>query len=329
MALTKNHEFFPFDLFQFVEFPGELGDELRELQRYSMFPPFPWGQWMYARLIENDIAQVAGDFVDLGVGMGGMSLFLGHRAREHRRKMFCLDSFSGLPALHPELDNPVFRQGDYGPPDGLPVTQWEARLRKKVNDYNLDETVQIIPGFFEDTLAEFSSEQKFAFVHIDCDLYTSVRPVLDALYDMVSDGGYIVIDDFFHPAQGALRAAACFFNARQIVPLYHVSFPYTVVIKKGEEVDIDTTHISMDGNIYSLDYLRNDELLIQTLEACFKRASDSDAGAEPAKNAQLLLTLLKSTKSDKVSDIYGYWYALRDFWNGFQDHRHTRPVFTI
>lgn len=328
MALTKKHDYFPFDLFEFADLPGELGRELRGLHRYSMFPPFPWGQWQYARLIEETIDGIEGDFIDLGVGMGGMSLFLGRRAREHGRKMYSLDSFSGLPALDPELDNPVFREGDYGAPEGRVVTQWKDRLQKKVDDFGLQDVVNIVPGYFDDTLSQLSPDAKFAFVHIDCDLYTSVRPVLDALWDRVPDGGYVVIDDFFHPAQGAFRAAAAFFNARQIVPLYHVSFPYTVVIRKGEQADVATTHFSMDGNIYSLDYLREDRVFIDTIEQCWRRASAANAD-EPTENARLLLQLLTHKEKGKISDIYGYWYALRDFWNGFQDHRLARPVFKI
>lgn len=329
MALTKRHNYFPFDLFEFCELPGQLGSDIRMLARYSMFPPFPWGQWLYGRLIEENINQIEGDFIDLGVGMGGMSLFLGLRAREHKRKMYCLDSFTGLPALHPELDNPVFREGDYGPPDGRSITQWKDRLEKRIGDFGLQDVVEVVPGFFDDTLPRFSPQTKFAFVHVDCDLYTSVRPVLDALYDRVSDGGYIVIDDFFHPAQGPLRAAVSFFNARKLIPVFHISFPYTVVIKKGEKADVESTLSSVDGNIYSLDYLRSDDFFIETLGRCWRRAKDSTDAREPAENAGLLLSLLRDNENAKKSDIYGYWYALRDFWNGFQDPRHDRPIYTI
>jgi hypothetical protein len=329
VALTKKHSYFPFDLFEFCELPGKLGSEIRLLAPYSMFPPFPWGQWLYGRLIDQNITQIEGDFIDLGVGMGGMSLFLGLRAREHRRKMYSLDSFTGLPALHPELDNPVFRQGDYGPPDGRDITQWKDRLQHKVNKFGLQDVVNIVSGFFDATLTQLPQNAKFAFVHIDCDLYTSVRPVLNELYDRVSDGGYIVIDDFFHPAQGPLRATVGFFNSRGLAPLFHISFPYTVIIKKGEQADIESTHFSVDGNIYSLDYLREDHVLVETLEKCWQRARTSEDASEPAENARLLLSLLRNDEKGKKSDIYGYWYALRDFWNGFQDHRYDRPVFTI
>src|SRR4051794_9649731 len=142
MALTKRHNYFPFDLFEFRELPGQLGSDIRSLARYSMFPPFPWGQWLYGRLIEDNIQRVEGDFIDLGVGKGGMSLFLGLRARDHQRKMYSLDSFTGLPALHPELDNPVFREGDYGPPDGRAITQWKDRLQNKVKEYGLQDVVE-------------------------------------------------------------------------------------------------------------------------------------------------------------------------------------------
>jgi len=329
LSLTKGHSYFPFDLFDFCELPGEVGSQIRILGRYSMFPPYPWGQWLYGRLIKQNIEGIEGDFVDLGVGMGGMSLFLGLRARDHRRRMYSLDSFAGLPALHPELDNPVFRKGDYGPPDGRKITQWKDRLENKIREFGLQDVVEIVPGFFDVTLSQLSPQVKFAFLHIDCDIYTSVRSVLDALYDRVSEGGYIVIDDFFHPAQGALRAAVAFFNARRIVPLFHVSFPYSVIVKKGEQADIETTHFSVDGNIYSLDYLREDHDFIEALETCWRRARDSGDACQPAENARLLLSILQNNEKQKKSDIYAYWYALRDFWNGFQDHRNDRPAFSI
>jgi hypothetical protein len=328
MALTKSHDHFPFDLFAFRDFPGPVGRDIRKLARYSMFPPYPWGQWLYARLIEQNIERVEGEFIELGVGMGGMTLFLALRAREHQRRMYCLDSFTGLPSPHPELDNPVFREGDYGPPEGLVVTQWRERLQMRVDDFGLEEVVEIVPGYFEATLPHLPEQTKFAFVHIDCDLYTSVRPVLDLLYDRVADGGYIVIDDFIHPAQGALRATVDFFNARRIIPYFYVSFPYSVVVRKGEQANIESTHFSLDGNIYSLDYLREDGLFLDALERSWQRATDEDA-REPMENARILLSLLRSDKKSKRSDIYEYWYALRDFWNGFQDHRYDRPVFTI
>ncbi|WP_456761188.1 hypothetical protein [Bradyrhizobium sp. USDA 4011] len=68
---------------------------------------------------------------------------------------------------------------------------------------------------------------------------------------------------------------------------------------------------------------------IDTLEGCWRRARDSADAHEPTENAGLLLSLLRAGENAKKSDIYGYWYALRDFWNGFQDHRHNRPVCTI
>lgn len=329
MALTRRHDYFPFDLFDIRELPGRIGSEIKDLARYSMFPPFPWGQWLYGRLIDDTVSKIDGDFIDLGVGMGGMSLFLGLRAREHGRRMYCLDSFTGLPALHSELDNPVFQEGDYGPPNGNTTTQWKERLLKRVKDYGLQEVVEIVPGYFNDTLPKFGSSKKFAFVHIDCDLYTSVRPVLDALYDLVSDGGYIVVDDFFHPAQGPLRAVVSFFNERRIAPVYHVSFPYTVVVKKGEMSRADGPRFSFDGNTYSLDYLRADGFFIAALEQSLRRAEAHPSGAKPAENARLLLSLVSQPESSQRADIYGYWYALQDFWDGFQDHRKHRPVFTI
>ncbi len=323
-----NHSFFPFDLFTFNEQPGLIGAQLRALQTYSMFPPFPWGQWLYGRLLEQH-RDHEGDFIELGVGMGGMSLFLALQARVYKRRMYCLDSFVGLPSGHVEFDNPVFRKGDFGPREDSQTSPWLERLQRGVDELELSKTVTIVPGFFEQTLTTLPRATKYAFMHVDCDLYDGVLLSLETLYDRVVDGGFIAIDDFFHPAQGAIRAATHFFNKRRIHPLYHVSFPYAVVVRKGEVAEITASHFAFDGNLYSLDYLRSDRVFCDALEQCRRRAIANEANLGAAENAGLLLSLLNNNGGAKESEIYGYWYALRDFWGAFYDHRVLRPVFTI
>ena len=63
------------------------------------------------------------------------------------------------------------------------------------------ENVTLIPGFFIDTLPTFVSEhqsERVSFVHIDCDLYSATRTVLDALSDMLRPGCIIVFDEYFN-----------------------------------------------------------------------------------------------------------------------------------
>lgn len=59
----------------------------------------------------------------------------------------------------------------------------------------LDSYVKFIPGFFNESLpgAPLGS---LAVVHIDADSYDSVLDALKGLYPKLSEGGYLVIDDY-------------------------------------------------------------------------------------------------------------------------------------
>src|SRR4051812_16451665 len=51
--------------------------------------------------------------------------------------------------------------------------------------------VRLVPGFFDQTLAGFVAQhrgEKVAFLHVDCDLYSSTKTVLTALKDMLVPG---------------------------------------------------------------------------------------------------------------------------------------------
>jgi O-methyltransferase len=52
-----------------------------------------------------------------------------------------------------------------------------------------------LQGWFEDTLATAPIEQ-LALLRLDGDLYSSTIQTLDALFDKVSVGGFVVVDDY-------------------------------------------------------------------------------------------------------------------------------------
>lgn len=65
----------------------------------------------------------------------------------------------------------------------------------KVND-----NVRLIKGWFDKTLPDFLNEHKenCAFIHIDCDLYSSTKIVFDALKDRIVSGTVIVFDEYIN-----------------------------------------------------------------------------------------------------------------------------------
>jgi hypothetical protein len=60
--------------------------------------------------------------------------------------------------------------------------------------------VRIVPGWFHETLAPFLNKrtESAAFLHIDCDVYSSTRTVLDAFASRLTNGTVILFDEFFN-----------------------------------------------------------------------------------------------------------------------------------
>jgi len=88
---------------------------------------------------------------------------------------------------------------------GLPEA-WTLGARKGAFDVAgrlpaVLKNVTLTKGFFEDTLPAFVAEhgnETVAFLHIDCDLYSATRTVLEQLSDMLKPGCIVVFDEYFN-----------------------------------------------------------------------------------------------------------------------------------
>ncbi|MDP6438072.1 MAG: class I SAM-dependent methyltransferase, partial [Candidatus Brocadiia bacterium] len=62
------------------------------------------------------------------------------------------------------------------------------------------ENVQLVKGWFAETLRAFLKEhtETCAFIHIDCDVYSSAKTVLGCLEQRIAAGTVIVFDEFFN-----------------------------------------------------------------------------------------------------------------------------------
>ena len=149
--------------------------------------------------------QVAGDFFEAGVCQGGALIFL--RALqialgESHRKTWGADSFQGLPAAETLQDEGLnFTESAY---PWLAISQ--QTVQEHFQRYELwDQHVQLIPGWFENSLPSLDVGP-IALLRLDADLYKSTMDVLDNLYDKVSAGGFIIVDDYgaFTPCKIAI-----------------------------------------------------------------------------------------------------------------------------
>ena len=73
--------------------------------------------------------------------------------------------------------------------------------------------MRFIPGYFNETLPA-TDTGPLALLRIDADSYESTLDVLLALYDRVSPGGIVVVDDFH--LRGARRAVMEFRASRRV-----------------------------------------------------------------------------------------------------------------
>ena len=142
---------------------------------------------------------VAGNFVECGVAAGGSSALLAYVIKQHStqpRKLFSLDSFSGMPAATDRDTHLGITADGTGWGTGTCAAPVQSLLniceRLAVAD-----VVHPIPGYFEDTVpVEKVRLGTIALLHLDGDWYSSTKVVLENLYDQVTNGGILQIDDF-------------------------------------------------------------------------------------------------------------------------------------
>lgn len=163
-------------------------------------------------VIENNIE---GDFVETGVWKGGSCVMANAVIHEynqsHKRKVHVFDSFEGLPIPYMSQD-----AGDnHHTIDCLAIS--EDRVKETFSSYNLlTENVLFRKGWFKDTMQKIDDIDKVAVLRLDGDMYSSTIEVLEALYDKVQIGGYIIIDDW--TLKGAKLAVNDFLGKRGITP---------------------------------------------------------------------------------------------------------------
>jgi len=170
---------------------------------------------------------VVGDFIETGVWRGGATIFMRAVLKAYGvtdRCVWVADSFEGLPP-------PNTGKYPYDAGDRLhEATQLAVSLEQVKANFDryglLDNQVRFLKGWFRDTLPAAPIE-RLAVLRLDGDMYQSTMDALVNLYPKVSQGGYVIVDDY-----GAIPAC------RQAVNDYRSANGITEEIR-----DIDWTGI--------------------------------------------------------------------------------------
>jgi hypothetical protein len=167
-------------------------------------------------LAEEVIAnRIPGDFIETGVWRGGACIMMRAVLNAYNvtdRRVWVADSFEGLPV--PDVDRyPADAGSDYHTFEELAISS--ETVRRNFEKYGLlDDQVVFLKGWFRDTLPK-APIQALALLRLDGDLYESTMDALNALYDKLSVGGYVIVDDY-HVVPGCNKAIGDFREARKI-----------------------------------------------------------------------------------------------------------------
>lgn len=150
-------------------------------ERHGMNSDRRWTLYQLTRLV----AHIQGDSAECGVyqGAGSWLIAMANTASPHARHHFVFDSFAGI--SHPLQQ------------DGSHWTAGDLSCDLHTVAANLAECprVHLLQGWIPDRFAEVA-ERRFAFVHLDVDLY---QPTLDSLtffYPRLLPGGILICDDY-------------------------------------------------------------------------------------------------------------------------------------
>lgn len=163
--------------------------------------------------VEDVLARgVPGDLIETGVWRGGAAIFMRAVLKAHGvtdRRVWAADSFEGLPA-----PDPAKYPADAG--DRLhefkelavPLEEVKANFAR----YGLlDEQVRFLKGWFRDALPRAPID-RLALIRLDGDMYESTTDALASLYPKLSEGGYLIVDDY-----------GCYASCRQAVHDYRAA----------------------------------------------------------------------------------------------------------
>lgn len=140
---------------------------------------------------------IPGDLIETGVWRGGACIFMRAILKAYgdtTRTVWVADSFVGLPppnaaVYHADAGDIHHTFGDF-----LAVSRQE--VEENFRRYNLlDGQVRFLEGWFKDTLPKAPID-RLAVLRLDGDMYESTIQTLETLYDRVSCGGFVIIDDY-------------------------------------------------------------------------------------------------------------------------------------
>jgi hypothetical protein len=135
----------------------------------------------------SDAVNIEGMYIEAGVFMGKTVNFMA--ALNPSKTFHGFDSFEGLPE-------------DWDRGDKHSLSKGAFALDNLKNLPTVLDNVLLYPGWFSDSMPVFKKEklkdQPIAFLHIDCDLYSSTKEILRVFDENIQAGTIILCDELYN-----------------------------------------------------------------------------------------------------------------------------------
>jgi hypothetical protein len=165
---------------------------------------------------------VPGDLIETGVWRGGATIFMRAILKVlniNDRTVWVADSFEGLPIPDKE-QFPLEARIHKGSIIQNGFRNFAADLEEVKTNFKsydlLDDQVRFLKGWFKDTLP-VAPIGSLALMRLDGDFYESTMDALCGLYDRLSVGGYVIIDDYGEDSWTYCRKATDDFRRQRYI----------------------------------------------------------------------------------------------------------------
>jgi len=136
--------------------------------------------------------KIPGEIVETGVWRGGACIWAAAVLEylKSDKKVYVCDSFCGLPLVSDPKETI-----SYDDAESLRVSLEEVEAN--FDRFGLKHRAVFVKGWFKDTMPSLNIP--VSVLRLDGDMYESTRDVLKYMYDRVSPGGFVIVDDYQLP----------------------------------------------------------------------------------------------------------------------------------
>ncbi len=173
---------------------GKISDSLKSLERNYGDKVRFYNFWFQIERLKKE--NIGGAFAELGVYKGETAKLI--HEMDTTRNLHLFDTFDGF--TEKDLKSEIINDDKYSSTNFS-----DTDLQSVQKLFTESKNIFYYKGYFPETTKEVT-EQTFALVNLDADLYQPTIAALHYFYPKLSAGGVIIVHDYNHTWEGIVRA---------------------------------------------------------------------------------------------------------------------------